>query len=172
MTDVGLEILRGLGETPTHKTELVRADGQLAVLHTHSLQDAPESRGALVAAIRRAKNLDHPRLQSVRAGSGESYFLGLAPGETLGSLVSAARRAGRDALPAAAVKHLALQMAEGLGALHDAGQAYGPMDLDRIHIALEGNVSLMDRPGAALSAQSSSQGLRLRSGTYEDGLPR
>ncbi len=157
MTDTGTEVLGTLSSSATYTEELIKTDQGLARRVSHDLSANPEARGALVSALRRAKSLSHERLQEVRTAGGDRYFLAVQPGEAIGALQRAAIAAHRDPLPPEAVVHIALQVAEGLGVLHDAGQSYGGLDLNLVNVSLEGSVTLQDRPGMALSAHLARQ---------------
>ena len=136
MTEAELQTIGVVGSADGFETSLVRHDGQLRLLVDAAIEGQPEQQGALVAAVRRAKNLSHGRLQTVWQGQGFSYCLELEPGDNLAALIAAAEKAGRNTLPADAVNFIAFQIAEGLAVLHEAGQAYGLVTAQRIHLSL------------------------------------
>jgi tetratricopeptide (TPR) repeat protein len=110
----------------------------------------------LVAEARSASALDHPNIATVyqvgEAGNGRRFIaLALYEGETLRTCLTRGRLPARDAVA------IAIQVARGLAAAHDAGIVHRDVKPANIFLTRQGLVKLLDFGIAAMAGASSEE---------------
>ena len=148
-----LDLIREGGMGLVYKARDSRLERLVAikVLPAWAMGD-PHSRQRLLEEARCASALNHPGIVTVHEIAQDKnvdfIVMEYVPGETLDRLIPA------RGLPVPRVLNLALQMADGLSAAHEAGILHGDLKPSNIIITDEGRTKLLDfglasRPGHA-----------------------
>jgi hypothetical protein len=150
------DILGSVYKTETLSTSLAkRGEDGLCFVHRFVGTLDGDLPAVFKGAARRAKAAPHPCFERVVDVGNGVYVTEFLAAERLEQLHTSALYSGDQSLPADVVWRLFLDLAEGLAALHVAGQTSGPFGLAHVVLGIDGRARFVGQPVSAIATHRS-----------------
>lgn len=133
----------GMGQVHTARDEQLGRTVALKTLHAGVLHDA-RRRARFLREARSASRLTHPGIATVFEAGEDDGVLFIAMEHVRGATLRAVVEAHPEGLPAGRVAALAEQIAEALGAAHDAGLVHRDLKPENVVVTPEDRTKVLD----------------------------